>query len=122
MDRTGAPTTEDVPEETAVHGYALLAEVFRHEAAGDLDAAAAVAGRVAEIGKRHGDAALMALAIHAQGHMLVLAGRASEGLTLLDEAMVTVRTAELSPFVVGIVYCGVILACQAGFEVGRARE
>ncbi len=31
-------------------------------------------------------------------------------------------TAELSPFVVGIVYCGVILACQAGFEVGRARE
>ena len=113
---------EDVPEETAVHGYALLPEVFRHEAAGDLDAAAAVAGRVAEIGKRHGDADLMALAIHAQGHMLVLAGRASEGLTLLDEAMVTVRTAELSPFVVGIVYCGVILACQAGFEVGRARE
>ena len=113
---------EDVPEETAVHGYALLPEVFRHEAAGDLDAAAAVAGRVAEIGKRHGDPDLMALAIHAQGHMLVLAGRASEGLTLLDEAMVTVRTAELSPFVVGIVYCGVILACQAGFEVGRARE
>jgi DNA-binding CsgD family transcriptional regulator len=113
---------EDVPEETSVHGYALLPEVFRHEAAGDLDAAAAVAGRAAEIGKRHGDPDLMALAIHAQGHMLVLAGRASEGLTLLDEAMVTVRTAALSPFVVGIVYCGVILACQAGFEVGRARE
>ena len=31
-------------------------------------------------------------------------------------------TSELSPFVVGLVYCGVILACQAGFEVGRARE
>jgi ATP/maltotriose-dependent transcriptional regulator MalT len=113
---------DDLPGETAVHGYALLPEVFRHEAAGDFDAAAAVAGRAAEIGKRHGDPDLMALAIHAQGHMLVLAGRASEGLTLLDEAMVTVTTAELSPFVVGIVYCGVILACQAGFEVGRARE
>jgi ATP/maltotriose-dependent transcriptional regulator MalT len=113
---------EDLPEETAAHGYALLPEVFRQEAAGDLDAAAVVAGRAAEIGKRHGDPDLMALAIHAQGHMLVLAGRASEGLTLLDEAMVTVRTADLSPFVVGIVYCGVILACQAGFEVGRARE
>jgi DNA-binding CsgD family transcriptional regulator len=113
---------EDLPEETAAHGYALLPEVFRHEAAGDLDAAAAVAGKAAEIGKRQGDPDLMAIAIHAQGHMLVLAGRASEGLTLLDEAMVTVRTAELSPFVVGIVYCGVILACQAGFEVGRARE
>jgi ATP/maltotriose-dependent transcriptional regulator MalT len=36
--------------------------------------------------------------------------------------MVTVTTADLSPFVVGLVYCGVILACQEGFEVGRARE
>jgi ATP/maltotriose-dependent transcriptional regulator MalT len=113
---------EDVPEETAVHGYALLPDVFRHEAAGDLKAAAAVAAEAARIGKRHGDPDLMALAMHAQGHMLVLAGRVTEGLALLDEAMVTVTTAELSPFVVGIVYCGVILACQAGFEVARARE
>ena len=36
--------------------------------------------------------------------------------------MVTVTTAELSPFVVGIVYCGVILACEEVFEVGRARD
>jgi ATP/maltotriose-dependent transcriptional regulator MalT len=113
---------EDLPEETAVHGYALLPAVFRHEAAGDLQAAAAAAGQAADIGKRHGDPELMALAIHAQGHMLVLAGRVPEGLALLDEAMVTVTTAELSPFVVGIVYCGVILACQEGFQVGRARE
>jgi ATP/maltotriose-dependent transcriptional regulator MalT len=113
---------EDVPGETAVHGYALLPVTFRHEAAGELEAAAAAAGKAAEIGRRHGDAELMALAIHLQGHMLVLAGRVPEGLSLLDEAMVTVTTAELSPFVVGIVYCGVILACQAGFEVGRARE
>jgi len=35
---------------------------------------------------------------------------------------VTVTTGELMPFVVGIVYCGVILACQSVFEVGRARE
>ena len=78
--------------------------------------------RQPQIGKRHGDRELMALAIHAQGHMLVLAGRVPEGLALLDEAMVIVTTHELSPFVVGIVYCGVILACQAGFEVARARE
>ena len=63
----------------------------------------------------------MALAIHAQGHMLVLAGRVPEGLALLDEAMVIVTTSELSPFVVGLVYCGVILACQAGSRSeGRA--
>jgi ATP/maltotriose-dependent transcriptional regulator MalT len=113
---------EDIPEENAVHGYALLPSVFRHESEGDLEAAAAAAAEAAEIGKRHGDADLMALAIHAQGHMLVLAGRVREGLALLDEAMVTVTTNELSPFVVGIVYCGVILACEDGFEIGRARE
>ena len=66
---------------------------------------------------RHGDAELMALAIHAQGHMLVLAGRVPEGLALLDEAMVAVTTAQLSPFVVGIVYCGVILACEEVYEL-----
>ena len=113
---------EDVPGETAVHGYALLPTIFRQEAVGHFEAAAAAAADAAEIGKRHRDPELMALAIHAQGHMLVLAGRVPEGLALLDEAMVIVTTSELSPFVVGLVYCGVILACQAGFEVGRARE
>jgi ATP/maltotriose-dependent transcriptional regulator MalT len=113
---------DDVPEETAVHGYALLPTVFAAESRGDFEAAVAAAAEAAELGKRHGDAELMAIAIHAEGHMLVLAGQAREGLALLDEAMVTVTTAELSPFVVGLVYCGVILACEAGFEVGRARE
>jgi DNA-binding CsgD family transcriptional regulator len=113
---------EDAPTETVVHGYALLPVMFRHEATGDLEAAVAVAAQAAQIGKRHGDPELMALAIHGQGHMLVRAGRVPEGLTLLDEAMVAVTTGGLSPFVVGIVYCGVILACQEGFEVARARE
>ena len=76
-----------------MHGYAMLPPVFRHDAAGELEAAAAVAAEAAAIGKRHGDPELMALAIHAQGHMLVLAGRVPEGLALLDEAMVAVTTA-----------------------------
>jgi ATP/maltotriose-dependent transcriptional regulator MalT len=62
------------------------------------------------------------MALHAQGYMLVKAGRVREGLALLDESMVSVTTGDLFPFTVGIVYCGVILACQEVFEVGRARE
>ena len=54
--------------------------------------------------------------------MLVKAGRMQEGLALLDEAMVSVTAREVSPIATGIVYCGVILACQEVYEVGRARE
>jgi DNA-binding NarL/FixJ family response regulator len=110
------------PGDSAEQGYLLLPLVFRHEAAGEYEEAAAVAGQAAVVGQRFGDRDLLALAVHAQGHMLIMAGQVRAGMALLDEAMVTVTTGELMPFVVGIVYCGVILACQAVFEVGRARE
>jgi DNA-binding NarL/FixJ family response regulator len=113
---------ETWPEQTAEHGLLLLPLVFQHEAAGDFVAAAAVARQAAAIAERAGDRELFAMAVHAEGHMLVKAGRVREGLALLDESMVVVTTEELWPFVVGIVYCGVILACQQAFEVGRARE
>ena len=113
---------EELPDAQAERGYLLLPEMFRHEAAGDLEAAAAVAGDAAAIGRRFDDPDLFALAAHGQGHMLVRAGQVREGLTLLDEAMVTATTPTVSPIVTGLVYCGVILACREVYEVGRARE
>jgi DNA-binding CsgD family transcriptional regulator/tetratricopeptide (TPR) repeat protein len=108
--------------ECAEHGFLLLPMMFQHEAAGDFAAAAAVAEQAVAIGERCGDDDLFALAVHGQGHMLVKAGRVREGLALLDEAMVAVTAKELSPIVTGLVYCGVILACQEVYEVRRARE
>ena len=113
---------ETWPEQTAEHGLLLIPLVFQHEAAGDFAQAAAVAREAAAIGERFGDRDLFAMALHAEGHMLVKAGRVREGLALLDESMVVVTTQELWPFVVGIVYCGVILACSDAFEVARARQ
>ena len=113
---------EDEPEETVEHGYLLLPAMFQKEAEGDFLAAAAIAGEAAAIGKRLSDPDLFALALHGQGQMFVQAGRVQEGLVLLDESMVAVTAGEVSPFVEGLVYCGVILACQGVFEVGRARE
>ena len=110
------------PEQTAEHGLLLLPLVFQHEAAGDFVQAAAVAREAAAIGERFGDRDLFAMALHAEGHMLVKAGRVREGLALLDESMVVVTTQDLWPFTVGIVYCGVILACSDAFEVARARQ
>ena len=108
--------------ECAERGWLLLPRVFQHEAAGDFAASAAVAEEAVRIGERFGDRDLFALAVHSQGHALIRNGRVREGLALLDEAMVAVTAEELSPIVTGIVYCGVILACQEVYEVRRARE
>src|SRR5205823_9576822 len=49
-------------------------------------------------------------------------GKVREGLGLLDEAMVAVTEGGLSPIVTGIVYCGMVLACEHVFDLRRARE
>lgn len=103
-------------------GYMLLPVAFQHEMAGSLDAAAAAARDAAAIGERFGDADLFALATYEHGNVLIRGGRVRDGMALLDEAMVAVTTGEVSPIVTGIVYCGVILACQEVFEVRRAQE
>jgi DNA-binding CsgD family transcriptional regulator/tetratricopeptide (TPR) repeat protein len=108
--------------ECVEQGYMLMPVVFQHEAEGDWEGASATAAAAAETGERFGDADLFALAVHTQGDILVRYGRGREGLSLLDEAMVTVTTEQLSPVVTGIVYCGVILACEAAYELRRARE
>jgi DNA-binding CsgD family transcriptional regulator len=108
--------------ECAERGWLLLPGVFQHEGAGDFAASAAVAEEAVRIGERFGDRDLFALAVHSQGHALIRHGRVREGLALLDEGMVAVTAEELSPIVTGIVYCGVILACQEVYEVRRARE
>ncbi len=108
--------------ECAETGYMLLPLVFEHESSGDWDAAAATAAEARSCGERFRDADLYALAGHEEGHVDVRRGRIADGLRLLDEAMVAASGGELSPIVTGIVYCGVILACQEVHDVRRAQE
>jgi DNA-binding CsgD family transcriptional regulator len=109
-------------EDSGERGFLLIPRVLQHEAAGDFAAAAALAGESAAIAERFGYTEGFALATYTQGHMLIKAGRVADGLALLDEAMVVLASRELSPIATGIVYCGVILACQEVFEVRRAQE
>ena len=60
--------------ECVERGYLLIPAMFRHEAAGDLQAAAAVAGEALAIGDRFGDRDLFALAAQSQGTFLVDGG------------------------------------------------
>jgi DNA-binding CsgD family transcriptional regulator len=108
--------------ECVEQGYMLLPVAFEHELSGDFEGAAATAAAAVEVGERFGDRDLFALAIHTQGTVVTKAGRIAEGLRLLDEAMVAVTAGECSPVVAGIVYCGVILACEDVYEVRRAQE
>jgi DNA-binding NarL/FixJ family response regulator len=108
--------------ERVERGYLQIPLMFRHEAAGDLRAATAVAAAAAAVGERFGDPDLFALAAHSQGVFLVKQGRAREGLALMDEAMLAVTAGELSPIASGLVYCGVILGCQEAYEPRRAQE
>ena len=113
---------EEVGEDSVERGYALLPMIFRHEASGDFAAAAATAGEAVEIAQRFHDMDLFALAAQAQGTMLISDRRVGEGLAILDEAMVVATGRELNPIVTGLVYCGVILACQKVYELRRAQE
>jgi DNA-binding CsgD family transcriptional regulator len=113
---------EGGPPECVERGLLLMPLAFQQEAAGNFDAAAATAGQGAAIAERFGDPELFALALHTQGHFLILGNRVAEGLGLLDEAMVAVTTGKVSPIATGIVYCGVIMGCQAAFEPRRAQE
>jgi DNA-binding NarL/FixJ family response regulator len=103
-------------------GYLLIPVLLGHVAAGNNEAAYAVATEAAEIGARFADADLVALVVQEQGHALIRQGRVEEGLRLVDETMVAVTAGELSPVVTGLVYCNTIAFCQSVYELRRARE
>lgn len=75
-----------------------------------------------QVGKVYGDPDLTTLGLLGQGQALIQLGNVSEGIALLDESMVAVESADISPLVVGIVYCAVIETCQLIFDIRRARE
>jgi DNA-binding NarL/FixJ family response regulator len=118
-----ARLVEGLPADSVERGYLLITDAFRLAAVEQrwVDAHA-VAVRAIEIGRRASDEDSVALGLNVAGRSLIGAGRADEGLMLLDEAMVAVVTGGLSPMVAGTVYCSLIEACEEIAEWRRARE
>ena len=112
----------DREDECVEHGYMLMPVAFQHESEGDWEGAAETAAAAAEIAERFGERDLFGLALLTQGEILLRHGDVRRGLALLDEAMAAVTAGELSPIPTGIVYCGVIVACEDVYELRRAKE
>jgi DNA-binding CsgD family transcriptional regulator len=110
------------PTECAERGFLLLPVAFRHQMAGRLDDAHAVAVEATAIGDRTGDADLSAFGRNIQGRALVRLGQIERGMALLDESMLMATANKLSPVFTGLIYCGVIASCQRVYAIERARE
>jgi DNA-binding CsgD family transcriptional regulator len=103
-------------------GYLIVPELMMHAMGGAWDAVHERAGDAAAVGERFAEPDLIAFARHWQGRALVRMRRAAEGFALLDEAMVSVTTGELSPLITGVIYCSMIEACQEVYDLRRSQE
>ena len=113
---------EHEPPDCAERGLLLLPLAIQHIVTGDPAAARELSARAAGIGRDAGDADLVALGLQVQGRALVRLGRVGEAMAAFDEAMVAVVAGELSPVVVGTVYCSMLEGCQEILEWRRAHE
>jgi len=103
-------------------GFIVLLESTMSRWSDDPASATVLAERATEIGRQFGDRDLLAMAIHAQGMILIDEGRVVEGVALLDEAMTSVVAREVSDYFTGAIYCDVISACLELADVRRASE
>ena len=74
-----------------------------------------------KLARRFGDRELATLARIAVGRMKIYLGDRAEGVSLLDEAMISIEARELSALATGDAYCTVIDACAELSDVSRCR-
>ena len=108
--------------DSAEHGYLRWLVAFQSYMAGETAAARAGFEEAAAIGDRWGEPDLAAMSRLGVGRALIKLGQTGPGVALLDEVMAAVEAGELSPVVVGDLYCSVIEGCQELFDLRRAQR
>ena len=113
---------ESVGHDCVERGWLRIPAWLEQMGRGNFEGAHALTVEAVEIGERFGDVDLVWLARDDQARTLLRLGRTEEGLRLVDEALVTATSGELSPIVTGIVFCNTIAFCHARYEVRHVRE
>ncbi|WP_024794847.1 helix-turn-helix transcriptional regulator [Tomitella biformata] len=112
----------ELAQGSAERGWVAFLRMFRHLNTEAFALASAAADEAADAGRRHRDPDLTAMGMCAQGRMALYTGQATEGLELLDGAMVRVIAGETSPIIAGHVYCTAIEGCQEIGDFSRVAE
>lgn len=113
---------DDTAADCAERGYLLVLRGLLIMARDGAEAACPIFEQSRAQGQQYGNADLIALSLLALGEALIELEDVSQGLALLDEAMIAVTAGEISPILAGVVYCAVILTCRSIFDLPRARE
>jgi DNA-binding CsgD family transcriptional regulator len=113
---------DDVEQDCVEHGLLCVASARQTLEAGDPTLARTTFEQARQIGERFGDADLIALARLGVGVCQVSSGYAADGLAYLDDVMLSVEMRQLSPVVVGALYCVAIDVCHDVFDLRRAQE
>lgn len=113
---------EEASLDCVEQGYLRVPVALQTLEGGDPEAAYGSFVEITELADRFGDADLRALGRLGQGRALIMQGRVAQGMAMLDEAMVAVTTGDVSPLAAGIVYCAMIIACRAVFDLRRMQE
>lgn len=109
----------DSPAQLFLRVSAGMQLLFR----GDAAAAVPVFEEILAASAPYDDRDLDVLVRNGLGQSLVATGRIDEGLRRLDEVMVSVTSdRDVSPQVVGLMYCAGIDTCRRCFDNARARE
>ncbi len=105
-----------------LHGFVRIPLAIERISSGDGDSAYRLFSEAAEIASRFQDPDLAALASHGRGRVMIRQGRIREGAALLDDAMVSVTSGNVSSIIAGDIYCGLLEGCYEMFDLRRARE
>jgi DNA-binding NarL/FixJ family response regulator len=112
----------DTGRSCAAQGLMLVPRFLELLSRGSVAEAEALAEEMADIGTRCHDADVIAFGLLCRGEALLAQAEVARGMKLLDDAMISVTTGELSPIVTGLIYCAVIESCMNVFDLRRAAE